>query len=992
MYAYEWDSSTGGYILTPMPLAFSKEPRPVYYKELDILGFDKYWDYDKNDSFPYMWAEANNYYYRGRLVAKTKGGSLYTPPELVLIEDPEPEGYPLRFVDIPAMVDKNRQLMEQLVQETIKKIYNTFIEYQDKVDVFYVAFSGGKDSVVALDLVQRALPHNCFKVLFGDTGMEFPDTYETVEKIKQICAEEKIEFLQAKSKLKPENTWQIFGPPAVTIRWCCSVHKTTPQIMQLREVLQKPDFTGMAFTGVRGDESLSRSEYDAISYGGKHSGQYSCHPILEWNTAELFLYIYENGLTFNNAYKKGNTTGLSGFLMLFGENVAKQALKTLITTSISGHVVIITYQCEKYLRFTDPRISESGRLVIVDGNPDNICNINFISPTLSDIFTDSYSGIQNIGTAIDSCFNRDAYIATAIDKSSFAESVFHISQVNNSYDILRNKDSRTGIVPQACGLPEQWDYVLHQMGKSGTWTTVIVDNFGSENNLLHVIREYPKFDVEKRWLYYIALLICGVKNNDYLKLALNKTSKSSELIKNIFRSVLDIDWKSENYQKLYRQRKSLISELKKPLPETIDFCKILSTKGEDEIYYLTDLTQPEKEKIIKWLSNYGVKYSKDELVSILMNVYPDLAYYLSSYRYRNEFLNTYFENYKYQKITNRILPSFDKVVEEQAIKMDFVTILKPRTAYVDKLDTQNAQVFFVDAMGVEYLSFIQQKCSEYGLSANISCARCELPSLTVFNKEFVDVLKDKGCLISDIKDLDDIKHHGKDSFDYEKEKTPIYLIKELEIIDDLLTKIKASILAGSYNKAIIISDHGASRLAVLHETENIWNMETKGEHSGRCCKISEIDDKPDFAIEESGYWILANYDRFRGSRRANVEVHGGASMEEVAVPIIEITQKASNIEAFIVDESRVLTLGAKEYAIIKIYVGIRSNNISIKLDGNYYNVEETAEPYIYSIELKNYSKKGKFSIDILDGGSVLASGQQFEIEKKGMSQNNMFDF
>lgn len=307
MYAYEWDSSTGGYILTPMPLAFSKEPRPVYYKELDILGFDKYWDYDKNDSFPYMWAEANNYYYRGRLVAKTKGGSLYTPPELVLIEDPEPEGYPLRFVDIPAMVDKNRQLMEQLVQETIKKIYNTFIEYQDKVDVFYVAFSGGKDSVVALDLVQRALPHNCFKVLFGDTGMEFPDTYETVEKIKQICAEEKIEFLQAKSKLKSENTWQIFGPPAVTIRWCCSVHKTTPQIMQLREVLQKPDFTGMAFTGVRGDESLSRSEYDAISYGGKHSGQYSCHPILEWNTAELFLYIYENGLTFNNAYKKGNT-------------------------------------------------------------------------------------------------------------------------------------------------------------------------------------------------------------------------------------------------------------------------------------------------------------------------------------------------------------------------------------------------------------------------------------------------------------------------------------------------------------------------------------------------------------------------------------------------------------------------------------------------------------------------------------------------------------
>ena len=63
MYAYEWDASTGGIVLTPMTLAFSKEPRPVYYRELDLLGFDKYWLYDKNDSFPCMWAEANNYYY-----------------------------------------------------------------------------------------------------------------------------------------------------------------------------------------------------------------------------------------------------------------------------------------------------------------------------------------------------------------------------------------------------------------------------------------------------------------------------------------------------------------------------------------------------------------------------------------------------------------------------------------------------------------------------------------------------------------------------------------------------------------------------------------------------------------------------------------------------------------------------------------------------------------------------------------------------------------
>lgn len=307
MYSYTWDAETGGLLLNSSPLSFSKEPRPVYYKELDILGFDRYWNYAKNDSYPYMWAEANNYFYRGRQVAKTKGGSLYTPPEIVIMDEPEPDGQPLRFVDIPAMVEKNRDLLEKLAAETIKKIYNIYVEYMDRVDVFYVAFSGGKDSVVALDLVQRALPHNKFKVLFGDTGMEFPDTYKIVEEIEQHCKDAKIEFLRAKSDFDPKVTWREFGPPAQTMRWCCSVHKTAPQIILLREYTNNPHFRGMAFTGIRGDESASRSEYEGISHGEKVRGQYSCHSILEWNSAELFSYIYERQLLINDAYKKGNS-------------------------------------------------------------------------------------------------------------------------------------------------------------------------------------------------------------------------------------------------------------------------------------------------------------------------------------------------------------------------------------------------------------------------------------------------------------------------------------------------------------------------------------------------------------------------------------------------------------------------------------------------------------------------------------------------------------
>ena len=306
MYSYTWDTDTGGLLLNTSPLVFSKEPRPVYYKELDILGFDRHWDYAKNDIYPYMWAEANNYIYRGRLVAKTKGGSLYTAPELMILEDAEPNGESLRFVDIPAMVEKNRDLIEKLAADTIKKIYNTYVEYMDRVDVFYVAFSGGKDSIVALDLVQRALPHNKFKVLFGDTGMEFPDTYATVDIIKEQCQKQGIEFIVAKSDYSPTESWRKFGPPATVTRWCCSVHKTAPQILSLRELTGKSNFTGMGFIGVRASESLARSEYDYVSFGEKHKGQFSCNPILEWNSAELYTYIFAEGIYLSEAYKKGN--------------------------------------------------------------------------------------------------------------------------------------------------------------------------------------------------------------------------------------------------------------------------------------------------------------------------------------------------------------------------------------------------------------------------------------------------------------------------------------------------------------------------------------------------------------------------------------------------------------------------------------------------------------------------------------------------------------
>lgn len=306
MYKYVWDGETGGLLLLPEVEKMSLEPRPVYYRELDILGFDKHWKYPKDDSAPLMWAMTNKYYYRGRLVATTKGGALYTPPELEIVDAPEPDGESLRFVDVEGMIAKNAELMETLAQETIQKIYNTFVEYKKKVDIFHVSYSGGKDSEVVLDLVQKTLPHDEFIVIFGDTGMEFPDTYHAVDRTAQKCNEAGIPFYRATSHLKPPDSWRIFGPPSTTIRWCCNVHKTTPQLLTLRNITGKQNLVEMAFVGVRREESVRRSEYDYISLSTKHKGQYSCNPILDWNSFEVYLYLFSNHIPISLAYKKGN--------------------------------------------------------------------------------------------------------------------------------------------------------------------------------------------------------------------------------------------------------------------------------------------------------------------------------------------------------------------------------------------------------------------------------------------------------------------------------------------------------------------------------------------------------------------------------------------------------------------------------------------------------------------------------------------------------------
>ena len=307
MYNYEWDKETGGYILLPSKITgVTKEVRPVFYEELRFLGFDKNYGWKFPDcEGPLMWAEARRYFYKGELVGEASGGGLYDMPILKnVVRDLEIEP-----VDISRMIEKNDGIMNGLVQTTLKTVYNTYLDYSSRVSMFYAAYSGGKDSIVMLDIVQRALPHDAFVVVFGDTTMELKVTYQALEKAKKHW--ETLEWHEARAPFEAEDSWKKIGFPARKLRWCCSVHKTAPSIAKLKEIYKQkyPDarrpFKVMVFDGVRAEESDARSTYSMISDGNKHAVQFNCSPILEWNSCELYLYIFKYDLLFNKLYRYG---------------------------------------------------------------------------------------------------------------------------------------------------------------------------------------------------------------------------------------------------------------------------------------------------------------------------------------------------------------------------------------------------------------------------------------------------------------------------------------------------------------------------------------------------------------------------------------------------------------------------------------------------------------------------------------------------------------
>lgn len=330
-------------------------------------------------------------------------------------------------------------------------------------------------------------------------------------------------------------------------------------------------------------------------------------------------------------------------------------------------------------------------------------------------------------------------------------------------------------------------------------------------------------------------------------------------------------------------------------------------------------------------------------------------------------------------------------VEYQAEKREYNSLLKTRSYYLDKADKEKAEVYFIDALGIEFLGFIQQKCYEMDLKMKADIARCELPSITSINKFFVNELQEQGVAVTCIREIDELKHNDNLNYDFQKTKTPIHIEKELQLISKYICEsIYNKLIDGKIDKAIIASDHGASRLAIIYNVENKIVAEEKGEHSGRCCLKSDISEKPTNATEENGYWCLANYEQFKGGRKHGVELHGGATIEEVAVPIIEIALKEKTIECHLLKDSKKVSYSYKKKVQLSLFVDTKSNNVQVVHDTILYDCKPTGADYVFKVEIPEIKRKGTYNIDVRVDGFIVARDITFEVKSEGASERKFF--
>lgn len=680
---------------------------------------------------------------------------------------------------------------------------------------------------------------------------------------------------------------------------------------------------------------------------------------------------------------KSVVIGLGEYLALRGAPIADKELRRLKNTTLGNARAVlllrgVAAQASKIIS-DDNRMIEQHRAFISGSLFTNIS----ITNVMEDVGIVAQKGIKPLLRTMEDGVCDNILASTSL---LFDTSIFPVTTLTGSYSVIKLmiKDFDLEI---DLGTEEQWSRLLKDLSKCQKSLDSVFAQYGIDDHILDDLH-YAVTGLEyKNWLVFLYLKTnADALQNAYLRAVIDSTQRFDDLKHELLTHIVSVSHKDSNFKTLYNARKKLLKDF--PEEDIAVFVRENEVDPEESIFRLTDNTLLEKKAIIKWVARYG-------LCDVVSDVYPDLNDYLRKYIFDStvlaDELTEYFDSYKRLKITNQISDEFIALVEKYAKSLAYAQLPTRDNAIKAISDKNNAYLYWIDALGVEYLSFITALAKKKGLSIHTDIVRSDLPTITSINKQFYEQWNGGKKYKED--QLDNIKHKEKGGFFFTDDEDPIHIPAELAVIERAIHIAAMELGMHHCRSFVIASDHGASRLAVIRKQEIPYDTDTKGEHSGRCCKAFEGCEAP-FYVEENGFIVLSDYGRFRGSRPANVEVHGGASLEEIVVPVITLTLKKQAGIQITVMHPNDITADRHEGVTLQLYISdVESvDNVSIVVEDRiYHGATEDGSHFTFALKEIKRAKTKPYTADVFDSSDLIGT-ISFKVKGKTATVKDDFNF
>jgi phosphoadenosine phosphosulfate reductase len=169
-------------------------------------------------------------------------------------------------------------------------------------DRMALASSFSLEDAIVIDLLAKIRPE--FRVFALDTGRLNPETYECAEALRRRYKVD-IEWFfprhDAVEQLERQKGLFSFRESVENRKECCHIRKVEPLARALSGL-------NAWITGLRREQSVTRSDIQAVEMDAAHGGVVKINPLVEWTLEQCWDYAKQHKLPYNRLYDQGYTS------------------------------------------------------------------------------------------------------------------------------------------------------------------------------------------------------------------------------------------------------------------------------------------------------------------------------------------------------------------------------------------------------------------------------------------------------------------------------------------------------------------------------------------------------------------------------------------------------------------------------------------------------------------------------------------------------------